>query len=672
MRTWFSGLTFKIAFLIALTEVVILAVVGAIYINRFSSEIDTRILGQLQGLGTLINEGVLDLDIVSDQSTMREIVSEDLIDAYVIGINNGNIFYSLNPAVIGRTVATVDGAPRIADLRKIEGEQVETLIENDQPYTVYIQPIQNQNVPFLYLYMKVGSSQAALQKAEVTNLFVIGSIATIIGTTLIIILSFNFTILTRLGRTVRAVSSVESGQLNTRIARANSSDEIGALQRGVNAMISQLEGLVNNLERRVGERTRDLQIASDVSRRITTMLNEDELLQQIVERTQEGFNLYYAAIFLYDDETKQMVLRQGTGAAGETMKAQDKRFTLDDRGIVPGAAKQREAVIVNDVAQFEEHAFNVLLPDTRSELALPMVIGDQLIGVLDLQAREPDRFGEDDVRVMTTLSEQIGIAVQNARLYTETHRAREAAERAGNVKSAFLASMSHELRTPLNAVINFTKFVARGDLGPVNEQQEETLNEVVGSARHLLSLINDVLDMSKIESGTLALFIEDNVNLKNLLDSVMNTSKSLLVEKRVELRTDIDPELPFIRGDRQRVLQVMLNIMSNACKFTTSGWIELQAHADGDEVIISVQDTGPGIAPEDEALVFEAFKQTDTGLRQVGGTGLGMPISKNLVEAHGGRLWLQSVIGQGTTFFVALPIKSESLTPIFNSFEAVK
>lgn len=246
----------------------------------------------------------------------------------------------------------------------------------------------------------------------------------------------------------------------------------------------------------------------------------------------------------------------------------------------------------------------------------------------------------------------------------ETQKAREAAERADQVKSAFLASMSHELRTPLNSVINFTKFVARGMMGPVTDEQVQTLNEVIDSAKHLLNLINDVLDMSKIESGSLRLFVEDNVDIRAVLDQVVSTGKSLIVDRPVQITTEIDGRLPSIRGDRQRLLQILLNIMSNACKFTEQGQIVVRAEQHDSAVTISIQDSGPGIAPEDQSLVFEAFKQTHTGLRQGGGTGLGMPISRNLTEAHGGKMWLESAPDQGATFFVELPIQSAMLTPV--------
>jgi signal transduction histidine kinase len=258
------------------------------------------------------------------------------------------------------------------------------------------------------------------------------------------------------------------------------------------------------------------------------------------------------------------------------------------------------------------------------------------------------------------------------RAVLETEQAKEQSDRANHVKSAFLASMSHELRTPLNAIINFTKFVIKGDLGKVNPEQVETLTEVVNSGKHLLNLINDVLDMSKIESGSLNLFIEDSVDLPNIVNYVMSTGKSLLADKPVELTVSMDANLPLMRADRQRIVQVLLNLMSNACKFTSEGSIAVRVRHDNADIVISVQDSGPGIGPEDQSLVFEAFKQTEAGLRQGGGTGLGMPISKNLVEAHGGRIWLESEQGKGTTFFVSLPVKAEHLVATFSPAGVIK
>jgi signal transduction histidine kinase len=270
--------------------------------------------------------------------------------------------------------------------------------------------------------------------------------------------------------------------------------------------------------------------------------------------------------------------------------------------------------------------------------------------------------GRDEIGQLGQQFNRMAEAVQTQ--ITATEVAREQAERSDKVKSAFLASMSHELRTPLNSIINFTKFVGAGDLGPVNQQQEEMLDEVVKSGRHLLNLINDVLDMSKIEAGALNLFVEENVNLRAVLEQSLTISRSLLTDKPVELRVNLDRDLPTIRADRQRLIQVFLNVLSNACKFTERGFIQVDAHQNQQMIEIAVRDTGPGIPLEDQTFVFEPFRQTNRGLRQGGGTGLGMPITKNLVEAHGGKFWLESEVGKGTTFHILLPVRSETLTPV--------
>lgn len=238
--------------------------------------------------------------------------------------------------------------------------------------------------------------------------------------------------------------------------------------------------------------------------------------------------------------------------------------------------------------------------------------------------------------------------------------ARQQAERSSQVKSAFLASMSHELRTPLNSIINFSKFLERGIFGPVSTEQRDTLQDIIESSEHLLNLINDVLDMSKIESGSLQLFIEEQIDLRPIFASVEHHARALLADKAVTYEQSIAADLPLIAADRQRVLQILLNIVSNACKFTTKGSITLSAKHEAENILIAVADSGPGISPKDADSVFTSFRQTSTGLRKTGGTGLGMPISRSLAEEHGGALWFESQPGHGSTFYVRLPIHAQA------------
>ncbi|MCA9881510.1 MAG: HAMP domain-containing protein [Anaerolineae bacterium] len=309
--------------------------------------------------------------------------------------------------------------------------------------------------------------------------------------------------------------------------------------------------------------------------------------------------------------------------------------------------------MINPLTRLQQTATQIAAGryDLRTTEKSPGEIGD-------LERSFNTMLGVIDQRnvLLAKSNEELAISVKDA------EAARDKAEHADRVKSSFLASMSHELRTPLNAIINFSKFVAQGDLGPVNEEQKETLDEVVDSARHLLNLINDVLDMSKIESDSLKLFIQDNVDISEILVGAAKTVSSLVAEKPVEIKVDIQPNMPNIAVDRQRLRQIIINLLGNATKFTEEGTVTLSAHIEGEEVLISVRDTGVGIAPEDHEAVFEAFKQTESGIRQGGGTGLGLPITKNLVNLHGGHIWLESALGEGTTFNIVLPIKASQPT----------
>lgn len=245
----------------------------------------------------------------------------------------------------------------------------------------------------------------------------------------------------------------------------------------------------------MAERTRDLTVAADVSVQITTQLDSSRLLADVAERTTLAFGLYHVSIFLYDEADHTLKLKQSVGKAGEQMVAMGKQFKLSNTGLVPSSAMTQQPKLSNDVARDPNYFANPLLPETRSELAIPMIYRGMLIGVLDIQSEQINRFGDENIRIMRTLAEQIAIAIRNSQLFEETNAAKEEAEKADTVKSAFLASMSHELRTPLNAIINFSKFLAKGIPGPVNDEQSQLIGSIAESGQHLLNLINDVLAM---------------------------------------------------------------------------------------------------------------------------------------------------------------------------------
>ncbi|MCG8353290.1 MAG: response regulator [Chloroflexales bacterium] len=248
----------------------------------------------------------------------------------------------------------------------------------------------------------------------------------------------------------------------------------------------------------------------------------------------------------------------------------------------------------------------------------------------------------------------------------EAQEARATAEQANQMKSQFLATMSHELRTPLNSIINFTRILISGVRGPVNEGQVDYLNRVCASGEHLLGLINDILDLSKIEAGRMELYKEP-CQVNELAQHVVATAAGLIKEKPIELHQDIAPNIPAIMVDRTRIRQIMLNLLSNAAKFTDAGAITLRIFQEKDQIIVSLSDTGIGIVPEYLDTIFEEFRQVDgESNRRYGGTGLGLAICQRLVELHGGRIWVESVVGEGSTFSFSLPIETDSPTQMTN------
>lgn len=423
-----------------------------------------------------------------------------------------------------------------------------------------------------------------------------------------------------------------------------------------NAQQRDLKAFANTLELRVAERTRDIEVAASVSAKVTSIREQEELLQEIVNLTRDGFSLDQVSVYLYDESTKQLTIATASGSASQTMLDEKRSFSMDAKGLVPLAARQGKAVIINDVQQSHDHVANPHLAKTQSELALPIRVGNSLIGVLDLQSHQTNRFSDDDVRAITPLAEQIGIGVESTHLYAQQDELIEQLRNADQMKSQFLASMSHELRTPLNSILTFSDLMTMGTFGDVNEEQTEYLQKILFSGRHLLALINDVLDISKMESGMMKLFVEEDFDIAHEVETARATVEKMIGENPVELQVDLDAELPVLTVDKRRIRQVLLNILSNAVKFTEEGTITLSAKKKRDEILFAVIDTGPGIAEDQYEQIFEPFVQTETGIKHAGGTGLGLPISKRLVEAHGGRLWLESTKGEGSAFFFTLPL----------------
>jgi signal transduction histidine kinase len=293
----------------------------------------------------------------------------------------------------------------------------------------------------------------------------------------------------------------------------------------------------------------------------------------------------------------------------------------------------------------------------RALLAVPLVAEDHLLGGLTVIRKATGAFAPKVIELLRTFSTQSALAIQNARLFREIEDKSRQLEAASRHKSEFLANMSHELRTPLNAVIGFSEVLIQRMFGDLNDKQEEYLKDIYASGQHLLSLINDILDLSKIEAGRMEL-APAPFHLPSALDNAVTLVKERAARHGISLEVELDPQLGEVVGDERKVKQVVLNLLSNAVKFTPEGGrISLKAGRKDGPVEIAVTDTGVGIAPEDQAAIFEEFRQVGSDeTRKQEGTGLGLTLAKKFVELHGGRIWVASAPGRGSTFTFTLPV----------------
>jgi signal transduction histidine kinase/CheY-like chemotaxis protein len=453
---------------------------------------------------------------------------------------------------------------------------------------------------------------------------------------------------------------IGSGDLSQRIS-IKTGDELETLADQFNDMAGRLQESYADLEKRVELRTRELATLGEVSQTVNSTLELETVLSTIVAKAVQLSETDAGAIYVYDEQGHDFALRATYGMS-ETFTAALTEHRLDLAHTAVGrAADNREPVQVSDLKN-EPHsplADIVLQEGYRGLLVVPLLRPDRVVGALVVRRRRPGEFSKRAIDLLQTFATQSVIAIQNARLFQEVEEKGRQLEIASQHKSQFLANMSHELRTPLNAIIGLTEMMTEHSARFGTEKALEPLRRVLRAGRHLLTLINDILDLSKIEAGKLELNIE-SVSIAPMIEEVAGTSRTLAEQNGNRLVVDCPADIGALQADPVRLRQTLLNLLSNACKFTKQGQVRLAATKVKDAGAIwfdfSVSDSGIGMTPEQMAKLFQEFTQADsTTSRQFGGTGLGLAITRRLCRMMGGDVTVTSELGKGSTFTIRLP-----------------
>jgi signal transduction histidine kinase len=366
-------------------------------------------------------------------------------------------------------------------------------------------------------------------------------------------------------------------------------------------------------------------------------------------------------VYVFDKTTTEFRLAAAHNISDEhiaMVRAQPMRL---NSAVVGECATRREVVQVADLSSAAPSPLLDILLGTgvRAVLAVPLLHQAEVVGVLVVRRNQPGTFSPEVIRLVEAFAAQSAIAVENARLFGEIALKSRELEIASQHKSQFVANMSHELRTPLAAILGYAELMQEGFYEPLGRKSLDALTRVRSNGKHLLGVINTVLDIAKIESGQFTLNMTEYA-IESVVETVRSATESLAQNKKLALKTEMAKSMPLGLGDEQRLTQVLLNLVGNAIKFTDTGEVRVTAKANNGRFAVSVADTGPGILEQEQTRIFDQFHQVDSSLTKAkGGTGLGLAIAKQIVEMHGGRIWVESTMGKGSTFQMELPIRAE-------------
>jgi signal transduction histidine kinase len=420
--------------------------------------------------------------------------------------------------------------------------------------------------------------------------------------------------------------------------------------------------LLNELRQRTSDLARsvdELRALGDVSQAVNSTLDLKTVLDTIVAKAVQLSGTEAGTIYEFDEHQRDLLFRSTYGMDDSVIAALKDHHIGISEPTIDQAVRNRAPVQISDVREITTTPARDITSRAgyRALLVVPLLARDYVVGVLVVRRKAPGAFPQDTVDLVKTFAAQSVLAIQNAHLFTEIDEKSRELEIASQHKSQFLANMSHELRTPLNAILGYTELILDNIYGETPDKMREVLERLQANGKHLLSLINDVLDLSKIEAGQLALDLAD-YSLQDVVHTVVVAVEPLANGKKLALTADVSKNLPIGHGDGRRLAQVLLNLVGNAIKFTDKGEVAVKATMSDNSFTVAVRDTGPGIAASDQGKIFEEFQQADnSATKRKGGTGLGLSIAKRIIGMHGGRIWVESDVGKGSTFAFTIPVK---------------
>jgi GAF domain-containing protein/anti-sigma regulatory factor (Ser/Thr protein kinase) len=423
--------------------------------------------------------------------------------------------------------------------------------------------------------------------------------------------------------------------------------------------------LFNELRERTEALTRSvdqLTALGEVGQAISSTLDLETVLKTIVSRAVQLTGLDAGAIYEYDGATEQFHLRAAENFSEEIVEVLRSTPIRKGDGAVGSTAVAREPIQIpetQDESYKSQFRDLIIRTGRRALLAVPLMREEHIVGALAVYRNTPGPFAPEIVDLLKTFATQSALAIQNARLFREIAEKGRQLEVASHHKSQFLASMSHELRTPLNALLGFNEMILGDVYGEVPGDMKPPLAQMQASGKHLLRLINNVLDLAKIEAGRMELALSD-YSVHDTVESVRSALRPLAADKGLELLAAVPEDIPLGYGDAGRITQCLMNLAGNSLKFTKAGKVEISVALDDGRLRYSVADTGIGIPADKIESLFTEFKQTDATIAsEYGGTGLGLSITKKFVEMHGGRIWVESELGRGSTFSFEIPLRAQ-------------